>query len=121
MTTCCLINVSLSEENMDPCAASCRETQGGGGYVCGCLPGTRVQSFWSFLSLTLTSQCKSSSGIIHVSTNRAEALIKCMLPFMLSTSLTQSRHSRVGRSIASATTVSSEQHFHSIGMAIKAI
>jgi len=34
---------------------------------------------------------------------------------MLSTSLTRSRHSGVGRSIASATTVSSEEHFHGMG------
>lgn len=60
-----------------------------------------------------------SSGIIPVSTNRAEALMKCLLPFMLSTSLTYSCHSRDGRSIASATTVFSEEHYHCMGWPLK--
>lgn len=64
------------------------------------------------LSVSDPHESALSSGIIHVSTNRAEALIKCLLPFVLSTSLTRSCHSGVGRSIASATTVSSEEHFH---------
>lgn len=66
------------------------------------------------LELSVSDPHKSvlSSGIIHVSTDRTEALIKCLLPFTPLTSLTHSRHSGVGRSIASATTVSSEERFH---------
>lgn len=118
-TTYCLINVSLSEEKVDPkCYKLQRNT--GGIYVCGSLS---LDQESRLPELSVSDPHKSayilSSGIIHVSTNRAEALIKCLLPFMLSTSLQRSRHSRVGRSIASATTVSSEEHFHRMRWPLK--
>lgn len=59
------------------------------------------------------------SGIIHDVASRAEALIKRLLPFMLLTRLTRSRHGREGRSIAPATIVSSEEHFYCTGQPLE--
>lgn len=46
MTACYLINVSLIEEKVDPCAASCRKTWGI--YVCCSLLGPRAQAPGAF-------------------------------------------------------------------------
>lgn len=106
------------EVKVAPCAALCRKTQAD---LCTWLPHwTKSPSPRILLCLTLTSQRKPSHlGLFMFSTYRVEALIKCLPPFMVLTSLTHSFHSRDGRSIASATAVSAEEHFHRMGWPLK--